>query len=97
MLSGSGYAGPTYDDVCRMIHVASKEHNNDRLKRLIDGGYEKSVLTFFEEAEERAKGYVDTSIFFLMKHNVIKDFFTGGTHELLYSKMYSLAESQDFT
>lgn len=54
-MSGSGYAGPTHDNVRHILCEAFKKYVKDRLERVTDKRCRKPVLKRFEEAKKRSK------------------------------------------
>lgn len=80
-----------------MNREAVEEHEEGRIRRLIDDRGEKVVLALFEEADDRTKRNDYTHIISVILKTTVKAFFNGGAVELLQDKLYSLAEFQDST
>lgn len=96
LVSETRYSGPTHDDVRRMLQDAVKEHENGRLRSLIDDRCEKGILTLIKEARKFALETFRTPIFDVMELKAFKAFFTREADVLLDDKMYKLSESQHF-
>lgn len=95
--SNSGYSTPTYGDVRHLIREALEEQDKRRLGILVDDKCKNVITVFFEEPHERAKRFVYTPVFEVIKQAAAKAFFTGGADWLLDDKIYKPTESHDFT
>lgn len=54
LFNGSGYHGPTNENVRSIIQEALKEHGDDRLRQFICDRCEQMVLTHFRKVQESA-------------------------------------------
>lgn len=70
-----------------MVQEALKEHEEDRLSRVIDDRRGKVVLTLFEEAQQRAKDNRNTPIFEVMEPATVKAFIAREAEEVFDDKM----------
>lgn len=80
-----------------MVLEALVEHEETRLRRLIDNRCNNVVLDLFEAIHKQTRRNVQAPLFAVMEDTVLKDFFTETVDELLDDKMDMLTMCQDCT